>query len=166
LEVDHQKNEPRFEGPFKINRQLDNQKYELVDVRNNILKDAYPIDQFKILGIEEKQFESNFGYIKKVTNHRKIGDLNEYLTHFEGQQDPEWVKESDFNSIIPINKYWNKKNNPKKEKLTSANKSSNKKKKDKKSKPQESDKPEQQIIEPIIVKSNSGRIIKKNTKYT
>jgi hypothetical protein len=97
--------EPRYRGPYTIDKPDKKGNYQIKNSLGTLLKTVYPLHKIKVVPPEEgddEHFE-----VEKILEHRRSGQRKqkEYLVKWKDQPTSEnsWVKESHFDTIEIIN---------------------------------------------------------------
>ena len=111
----HSKEEQKYIGPFIVKRRNQGGAYIVVDPSGKEYKRTK--DQLKPV-YHEVAPPQKTGVVERIVDHRETNEGTEYLTKWK--RFPEhlnsWVKESDFDSTVAIQRYW--KNNLQAEAIT------------------------------------------------
>jgi hypothetical protein len=111
--------EERYSGPFTIKGYTKNKSYILVDRLDNLLSRDVPTHHIKLIEssaasqnvIKDQHFE-----VQAIIAHRGGPIDYEYLVHWLGYNDPSdhtWQTASDFDSMLHIELYWQRRNSGK-----------------------------------------------------
>jgi hypothetical protein len=98
--------DPRYRGPYKVARANNSGNYELLDFENKLLDYSFPLRKLKIVKNPETMTEVSWE-VEKIVDSRVVNNKTEYLVKWVGYPDSEnsWTKESNFDSVIPIQEF-------------------------------------------------------------
>lgn len=105
------KSDPKFIGPYFIRGYTTNSTYMLEDTLNQLLQRDVPLNQIRVLQRGDKRPENELleehYEVRAIINYRlRENNQYEYLTSFVGYKDPEWIIDTDFDSLEPVRNYW------------------------------------------------------------
>ena len=101
------KQEARFEGPYRIMRKTRGNTYELMDTDQKLLGRNYAPQQLAIISRDMKPSELTYE-INKILDHRVRNNQDEYLVSWKGYDEETWVPYKDFQDVEIIRKYHDK----------------------------------------------------------
>ena len=103
------KSEPNYIGPFVVKRRNRGGAYLLTDSKG--MEHKRTIDQLKLVYHEVSPPEKT-GIVDKIIDCKQIGGETSYLVKWKSLPEHlnSWVKETDFDSIAVIQKYWKRVN--------------------------------------------------------
>lgn len=93
----------RFEGPYKILKQVENDNYVLEDSTGGVKEGVYPLQKLKVVNQPvdtRKSFE-----VEKIIDDKNENNEKFFLVKWKASEDTSWVNERDFNSKKLINQY-------------------------------------------------------------
>ena len=124
MAIDHTRGskwEPVYEGPFEVVKQNSGGAYTLKNAMGDEIPWNYTIEMLK--GIPKVRSESNNDEehfeVEKIVDHQLEGVNGwKYLVKWKGYSDDEntWVRCEDFDSTLPIQKYWKERSKSRKKK--------------------------------------------------
>lgn len=101
------KNEPTWEGPFKVVRVTKAKTHVLQDRALEILPRNYTRNELKIIKSADPADQSQV--IKCIVNHRGSSANREYLVEWENKALPDsWIPASNFDDPAALTMYWRK----------------------------------------------------------
>ena len=99
------KSHERWEGPYMIVKKA-NKGYTTMNNLNQVRSFDVPRECLKRVRDREDK-KGGWWEVLKIMEHKELEDGTfEYLTLFDGYDDPYWIHESDFNSKNIISTYW------------------------------------------------------------
>jgi len=117
VEVRRSKDEPKYEGVFKVARKTRAGSYELIDNDGKLLTRKYSPSQLKLVcPVDEKKDDNNVFEVEKIIKHKQEDGQKFYFVRWKGYSSisDSWVAESDFNDLKIIQSYWKSRSQPSK----------------------------------------------------
>ena len=103
------KNEPTWEGPFKVVRITRAKTHVLQDRALELLPRNYTRHELKIIQSADPTDQSQV--IKRIVNHRGTSTNREYLVEWENKALPDsWIPAFNFDDPAALTLYWRKRN--------------------------------------------------------
>jgi len=98
-----------YDGPYKIIKKTKGGTYVLQDMTGTLLDRNFAPHELNLIS-GDVQLDSQSYEVDKVLNHREAKQGYEYLVHWKGytHDDDTWEPESSFDSLKPIQNYWDR----------------------------------------------------------
>jgi hypothetical protein len=100
--------EPSYRGPYTIHKQVKNGNYQVKNLLGSVLKTIYPRHKLKIVAPDD--IEDEHCEVERILKHRRSNETKKfkYFVKWKDLPDEEnsWVNESDFDTVVILNKYW------------------------------------------------------------
>ena len=95
----------RYKGPYTVLKRDDNDNYLLKDSTGTEVDDKFPLSKLKIVKLK---LNKNSTEIEKILDHKTVKNKLRFLVKWKNQDksNNSWEPESNFDSKVLINKYW------------------------------------------------------------
>ena len=95
----------RYKGPYTIIRRDENDNYILKDSTGTEVDDKFPLSKLKIANLKANQDSTE---VEKILDHKTVKNKLRFLVKWKNQDksNNSWEPESNLDSKILINKYW------------------------------------------------------------
>ena len=103
--------EPKYRGPYEIEKQLPNGNYQLLNKYKKMLSSSYPLSKLKIAEIDKRKLDEDIYDVEEIKKHRVRNGLREYFVKWKGfpESSCTWEPESSFISPQILEDYHNEK---------------------------------------------------------